>query len=118
VTGFGEYALVVRVDEPAVIETVIPELPVDMTGIGDVIGVDEDPQPKDEPARRASIKRAVGIRMFCGRSKNAPPRQAAYRAPNLRGRGFWLSCRVTVREFSNQTRISAGTRVASKLEKH
>jgi hypothetical protein len=71
VTGFGEYALVVRVDDPAVIETVIPEPPVDTTGVGDVIGV-EDPQPKDEPARSASMKRTVGIRMFSRRSKTAP----------------------------------------------
>ena len=71
VTGFGEYALVVRVDDPAVIETVIPEPPVDTTGVGDVIGEDP-PQPKDEPARIASMKRTVDTRMSSRTSKSAP----------------------------------------------
>jgi hypothetical protein len=43
VTGFGEYAVLVRKDEPLTIETGVP-----VPGVGVVVGadgVDEDPQP-------------------------------------------------------------------------
>ena len=70
VSGFGEYAFVVRVEAPETIETVIPEPPVDGRGVGDVVGEDE-PQPNDALSTRA-IATKICMRMLAVKTISAP----------------------------------------------